>query len=155
MIQKQNIFFQSDGYTLLESLITIFIFSLLSLIAYNSLSRVQIYANNCQDKLLYNLDVLKLRLVLTREFKKVKNPWFLPKYQIKKEDSKLIFYYYNGIPSESITLTKTNNRIIVSCNNKTLFQSEYLLGYFDFEDGFIKYIEDDLSITIPLGIILV
>jgi len=150
-----KIFFKDDGYTFIETFITILILGLLSTIIYINSSTIQSFTSSSVDKLIVKNDLLHLELLLTEEASRVKQPWFLSQYNYTLEGGILTLNYYNGLKDNTLIITTGVEGIIVESEKKAQYSSKNLTGDIDFKDGFILYTQDNIEFKFPLGVIIV
>ncbi|QEN05060.1 hypothetical protein EW093_10180 [Thiospirochaeta perfilievii] len=150
-----KIFFKDDGYTFIETFITILILGLLSTIIYINSSTIQSFTSSSVDKLIVKNDLLHLKLLLKEEASRVKQPWFLSQYNYTLEGGILTLNYYNGLKNNTLIITTGVEGIIVESEKKALYSSKNLTGDIDFKDGFILYTQDNIEFKFPLGVIIV
>lgn len=134
-----KIFSRSDGYTYMETFITIIILGLITATLYTQYSRIEEFLLMGQKELQLHSDNLNLRLVMLEEVQKIKHPWFLKEYLLEEEEGVLKLFYYKGDPELFIDFIYGDDGIIISNSDGILFQSEHCNGSFEFEEGKVYY----------------
>lgn len=149
-----KIFSQSDGYTYIETFITIIILGLITATIYTQYNKIENFLLKGQNKLQIHADHLNLRLILLGEVQEVRTPWFYKEYKIDEEEGNIKLYYYRGEPELYLDITFNDDGITISTTDELLFQSKYCKGSFKFEDGTLYYRDENFPYQVSTCITL-
>lgn len=137
-----KIFSQSDGYTYIETFITIIILSLITATLFTQYSDIKEFLVKGQLELQSHYEKMQLRVVILEEVQKIRNPWFMKEYNLEEEEGKLKLYYYLGDPELFLEFQYGEGGVTISSKDGYIFQSETSLGSFEFKKGVLYYLDE-------------
>lgn len=155
MIKKLRIFWKNEGYSIIEIFFLLFFISIVSTIIYTHISSISNAIYKSKNKLDMNYDLIRLRLLLTKECQRISPPYFLKNHKSMVDKDILNIYFYNGIKNECLTLTTSNNELNIYVNNKIIFKSKNIKGIFIFEGNYILYQDNDYEFLFSFGVFFV
>jgi len=100
-----------EGFTIIEVLVSLFIFLLLVLIVYLGLTSARRLIYQSINEINFSIQLLQLEDYIRKEMRKIRIPFWIGKYSILINDTNVDIPYYYG---------EKNNHLFVSFENKQL-----------------------------------
>lgn len=119
----------NHGFTFLEILISLFLFSLLSMVLWSGLSSAQGLIGKIFQEASHSAKILQLDDFVREAALKVKIPFWVKEIEIEAEDDRLAIPWLDGDSEDFLVFRKQNNRIMISYQN-----SGQLLSFGPFAD---------------------
>lgn len=148
-------FSKNEGYSFIDIFILLLFISLISTIIYTNSTDI----TRATSKTLYilnsNYDLLRLRVILTKECQSIKPPYFIGKHLYTKKLDSIDVYYYNGYKEQYLTIEINKDKLKIYTNSSLIFSSSNLFGTFTLEENYLNYVENNIKFSFPLGVIFV
>lgn len=143
-------FFREDGYTYIDTSLSILLMLLISTVIFTQYGRITHFIESSSSDLEQTYQKTQLRSVMLNEISRVLQPWFLHEYHYQEVDNSLIIYYYSGDKESYLELSGGDNGVKILTGDTILFTSTELKGTFQFQDGIVHYSETDDSFQVKL-----
>lgn len=146
-----RIFLNDEGYTYIETFITIIIVLLISTVIYTQAEGINSFIKSSRGDLQATYDNLKLKVTLLEEVQNIRPPWFHNENNIEETDEYLRLYYYNGDPIQYLEFS-TSEGVLISSSDSILFQSTLCNGTFSFVNNILLYEDNKYNFQVRLCI---
>ena len=146
LIQTFRRFFlrKNKGITLIETMLSILLFSIISLILSSFLVTSYKTLKKAQKIIHMENNLMLFEQAMTREFSRIKAPFWTIPQKIEADGNSLTIPWYNGIQDESLVITKSDGKVQISSpeykkvfNDLNLETSEHVFGD---EKNYIRFV---------------